>query len=38
MKKAFLIVGLIFAVGLVGCPHDYYGRDDHEHDQDTEHH
>ena len=28
MKKALVIVTLIIAIGLVGCPRRYYDRDD----------
>ena len=40
MKKVLLIVMLIIAIGLVGCPHRYYDRDDRNHDcgHDYEHH
>ena len=39
MKRVFVIVMLIIAMGLVGCPRRYYDRDRHEQDrgQDTEH-
>ena len=33
MKKVLLIVMLIVAIGLVGCPRRYYDRDRHDHDR-----
>jgi len=33
MKKVLLIVMLIIAMGLVGCPPRYYDRDRHDHDR-----
>ena len=40
MKKVLLIVMLIVAIGLVGCPRRYYDRDRHDQDRghDREHH
>jgi hypothetical protein len=40
MKKVLLIVMLIIAIGLVGCPRRYYDRDRHDQDRghDREHH
>jgi len=40
MKKVLLIVILIIAMGLVGCPPRYYDRDRHGQDRghDREHH
>jgi hypothetical protein len=33
MKKVLVIVMLIIAMGLVGCPRRYYDRDRHDHDR-----
>jgi hypothetical protein len=33
MKKVFVIVMLIIAMGLVGCPRRYYDRDRHDQDR-----
>ena len=33
MKKVLVIVILIIAMGLVGCPRRYYDRDRHDHDR-----
>ena len=33
MKKVLLIVMLIVAIGLVGCPRRYYDRDRHDQDR-----
>ena len=33
MKKVLVIVMLIIAMGLVGCPPRYYDRDRHDHDR-----
>ena len=33
MKKVLMIVMLIIAMGLLGCPHRYYDRDDSNHDR-----
>jgi hypothetical protein len=33
MKKVLVIVMLIIATGLVGCPRRYYDRDRHDHDR-----
>ena len=33
MKKALVIVVLIIAMGLVGCPRRYYDRDRNDHDR-----
>jgi hypothetical protein len=33
MKKVLVIVVLIIAMGLVGCPRRYYDRDRHDHDR-----
>ena len=33
MKKVLVIVTLIIAMGLVGCPRRYYDRDRHDHDR-----
>jgi len=40
MKKVLVIVMLIIAMGLVGCPPRYYDRGRHDHDRghDREHH
>jgi hypothetical protein len=40
MKKVLLIVMLIVAIGLAGCPRRYYDRDRHDQDRghDREHH
>jgi hypothetical protein len=39
MKKVLVIVMLIIAMGLVGCPRRYYDRDRHDQDRgrDSEH-
>jgi len=36
LKKLLLIVMLLFAMGLAGCPHHYYGRNNG-HDNDRGH-
>lgn len=33
MKKVLVIVMLIIAMGLAGCPRRYYDRDHHDHDR-----
>jgi hypothetical protein len=33
MKRVLVIVMLIIAIGLVGCPRRYYDRDRHDHDR-----
>ena len=33
MKKVLVIVMLIIAMGLVGCPRRYFDRDRHDHDR-----
>jgi hypothetical protein len=40
MKKLLVIVMLIIAMGLAGCPRRHYDRDRHDHDRghDYEHH
>ena len=40
MKKVLVIVTLVIAMGLVGCPRRYYDRDRHDQDRghDHEHH
>ena len=37
MKKVLVIVMLIIAMGLVGCPRRYYDRDRHDHDRGHDH-
>ena len=37
MKKVLVIVMLIIAMGLVGCPRRHYDRDRHDHDRGRDH-
>ncbi len=37
MKKVLVIVMLIIAMGLVGCPRHYYDRDRQDHDRGRDH-